>query len=119
MRGACTHFSYLSTHILCLSLLAITLALIPILISYNASTGMVTIIWLATSGGVIMAAIIRIPIYACLRYFLRNSGVIKPKRDKIETTTGNSKNNPVKNVVVVTMDIYDVMVKLFEIPGAS
>lgn len=37
-----------------------------------------TIIWLATSGGVIMADKISTTTNACLRYFRKNSGVINP-----------------------------------------
>ena len=46
------------------------------------SEGIVTIIWLITSGGVTIAAIIKIITYAHFLYSLKNAGVTNPKEDR-------------------------------------
>jgi hypothetical protein len=53
-----------------------------ILNSYKIRTGIDTITWLATSGGVITAEIMKIITIANLRYVFRISGVTNPMRVK-------------------------------------
>jgi hypothetical protein len=75
------------------------------LISYNIINGNVTIIWLIISGGVIIAANSNKQTKACLRYFLKKSGVIKPSLLKKYTNTGSWNINPLAKQTVVTVEI--------------
>jgi len=55
---------------------------------------MATIIWLAISGGVMMAARTKTTISEYFLYFLKNSGVTKPNLVRKYIKIGNSKINP-------------------------
>ena len=69
---------------------------------------MVTRMRLNTSGGVITAATTSTTTMACRRYFLMNSGVTTPIRDRKKTTIGSSKVTPAERATDVTEPIYDV-----------
>ena len=66
---------------------------------------MATMIWLITSGGVIIAAIIKTITNAYFRYFLKNSGVTKPIFDKKYIIIGNSKIKPQAITAVFIMPV--------------
>jgi len=57
--------------------------------------GMETMIWDKISGGVMMADIINITTIACLRYFFKKSGVIRPIWVRKKLAMGSKNNSPV------------------------
>ena len=67
--------------------------------------GIATIIWLATSGGVIIAAMISTTITACFLYLRIKSGVMIPNRVKKYTIIGSSNTIPHDNTDDLTTDI--------------
>ena len=75
------------------------------LISYNINNGMLTTIWLTTSGGVTIAAIIKMITMAYFLYFLKNVGVTKPNFERKNITIGNSKTSPQDSVVLLMSEI--------------
>ena len=67
---------------------------INILTWYNTTIGIATIIWLATSGGVIIAARTKTNTSAYFLYLTRDSGVTTPALVKKYIIIGNSKIIP-------------------------
>ena len=57
------------------------------------------------SGGVMIADSTRIATNACFRYLINNAGDTIPNLVSRKIMIGNSKNNPLKRVVVVIIDI--------------
>src|SRR5436189_2519501 len=66
-----------------------TFAVSQMLISYNNIRGIVQIIWLITSGGVIIPAKIKMITIAYFRLRRRKSGLIKPTFARKNITNGN------------------------------
>ena len=64
------------------------------LISYKITIGTETIIWLAISGGVMIAERIKTITKANFLYFLKYSGVTTPIFVRMNMSIGNSKINP-------------------------
>ena len=77
------------------------------LISKSNHKGIAISVILSTSGGLIIAAIIKITINACFLYFLKKAGVIILIFVKKKTSTGNSKTRPLTNEREDTREIYD------------
>lgn len=67
------------------------------LIWYKINIGIATIIWLATSGGVIIAANINTAIKAYFLYLIKISGVTNPTFVKKYIIIGNSNTIPQAN----------------------
>lgn len=81
-----------------------TTAAIKILTSYNINIGIDTITWLGISGGVTIAANIKMMIIATLRYFLKNSGVTNPTLARKYTIIGISKTIPLAIIDIFIID---------------
>ena len=66
---------------------------------------MATVIWLTTSGGVTIAAIINKITIAYFLYFLRKFGPTNPSFVRKKIIIGNSKNNPaaITDVFIIPM----------------
>ena len=67
--------------------------------------GIVTIIWLAISGGVIIAAKLSTITREYFRFFLKKFGVTKPIFVKKKINIGNSKIKPEDNTEALKRDI--------------
>ena len=67
---------------------------IKILISYKIRTGIVTIIWLVISGGVIIAEILKTMTIANFLFLRRKFGVTSPILVRKKIRIGSSKINP-------------------------
>ncbi len=88
---------------------------INILDSYSRAIGIPTIIWLIKSGGVIIAANIRIQIIACFRYFFRNLELKIPSFVNKYEMIGKRNNIPEKKTVDSIVLIYELIVKILSI----